>query len=304
MNSRLLLIRSHRRRQALGIGSAIVVALLLLGFIAARSVRTASTARRPVKEEAEAFEPNVMRGGLDIQKIQTFVKSAIDEVEKRQLTENQHSGVVDAASGVVKPLNNTKTPTAVVHTDHGDITWALHPEDAPVTVANFARMAREGVFNNSCFYRYEKGFVLQGGLHCNKPPPHHGKAKTVPLEYKRRNEKYTVALARAGGDLNSGGTEFFINLRDNSNSLGPGKKGGYAVFATVVDGLDTIAALKALPTKTSGLTRFVSPQPTISFIEIRDYAAPQSQQQHDADAAATHPPKKKSKGKNAAHSGG
>lgn len=164
-------------------------------------------------------------------------------------------------------------PFAVIHTDHGDITWELLPEDAPKTVKNFVRMSREGVFNSSCFYRYEKGFVLQGGLHCNRPPPHHGKAKNVPLEYKRRNEKYTVALARAGGDLNSGGTEFFINLRDNSNTLGPGKKGGYAVFANVVDGMDTIAALKKLPTKAGGLTRFVSPQPTILFIEIRNYGA-------------------------------
>lgn len=165
-------------------------------------------------------------------------------------------------------------PLAILHTDHGDITWELLPDDAPVTVANFARMSREGVFNQSCFYRYERGFVLQGGLHCNKPPPHHGKAKNVPLEYKRRNEKYTVALARAGGDLNSGGTEFFINLRDNANTLGPGKKGGYAVFAVVVDGMETIAAMKKLPTKTAGLTRFVSPQPMILFIEIRNYDAP------------------------------
>lgn len=166
------------------------------------------------------------------------------------------------------------SPTATLHTSHGDIVFRLFPEDAPKTVANFVRMSRVGVFNRSCFYRYEKGFVLQGGLHCNKAPPLSRKSKNVPLEYKRPNAKYTVALARAGSDLNSGGSEFFINLRDNTNSLGPSKKGGYAVFAEVADGFDTMAALKKLPVKTGGLTRFVSPQPTIEWIEIKGYLSP------------------------------
>ena len=164
-------------------------------------------------------------------------------------------------------------PAAVIHTDYGDIVLQLFPEDAPVTVNNFATMSNVGVFNHSCFYRYEKGFVLQGGLHCTQRPPNAKKAKNVVLEYKRPNIKYSVALARAGGDLNSGGSEFFINLRDNTKSLGTAKKGGYAVFAQVVDGFDTIANLKALPTKTEGLTRFVAPQPVIEFVEILNYDA-------------------------------
>lgn len=223
-------------------------------------------------------------GSASASALQSALRSSSDDTKTRITTSGESAAPVAGGDGGGKaatptPGPSTASPTAadvhrplaVLHTDLGDITWELFPEDAPKTVANFVRMSREGVFNRSCFYRYEKGFVLQGGLHCNRPPPHHGKAKNVPLEYKRRNEKYTVALARAGADLNSGGTEFFINLRDNSNSLGPGKKGGYAVFAAVADGMDTIAAMKKLPTKTSGLTRFVSPQPTILWIEIRNY---------------------------------
>lgn len=171
---------------------------------------------------------------------------------------------------------SSASPQAILHTDYGQIVFELFSQDAPLTVANFVRMARVGVFNQSCFYRYERGFVLQGGLHCNQRPPHAKKAKNVPLEYKRPNDKFSVALARAGGDLNSGGAEFFINLRNNTNSLGTKKKGGYAVFAQVVDGFDTIANMKKLPTKTEGLTRFVSPQPVIEFIEIVHYVSPAS----------------------------
>lgn len=167
-------------------------------------------------------------------------------------------------------LRTTASLRAVLHiVDHGTITFELHSRDAPKTVANFVWMARDkGVYNQSCFYRYERGFVLQGGLNCKKPPPHARHSRNVPLEYKRPNEKNTVALARAGGDLNSGGSEFFINLANNTRGLGQKKKGGYAVFASVIDGFATIAKLKTLKVKKSGLTYFVSPQPTISHIEI------------------------------------
>jgi len=187
---------------------------------------------------------------------------------------------VERPSSVVKPMPTlvpTNNPlkksdavtTATLHTTSGSIVWELLDKDAPKTVANMLRMIRVGVFNQSCFYRYERGFVLQGGLHCNKPPPKAKLAKNVALEYKVPNEKYTVALARAGSDLNSGGTEFFINLANNSAGLGPRKKGGYAVFARVISGFDTIAAMKALPTKKAGLTVFLPPQPTILWVELR-----------------------------------
>lgn len=174
------------------------------------------------------------------------------------------------ASEIVPVASAEEALYATLHTDHGPIHWQLHQNEAPKTVENIVRMARLGVFNDSCFYRYEKGFVLQGGLHCNKRKTHIKGAKNVPLEYKIPNGKLTVALARAGSDLHSGGTEFFINLADNSKGLGPSKKGGYAVFATVIgaESLETMQALKKLKTKKKGLTVFVDPQPIIFFIEI------------------------------------
>lgn len=161
---------------------------------------------------------------------------------------------------------------AVLHTDHGRMWWALHPEAAPKSVALFVENSRSGVYNGSCIYRYERGFVLQGGLNCAKRPRGAKRShKTVPLEYSLPNAKMTVALARAGGDLHSGGSEWFVNLRDNSGSLGRKKKGGYAVFASVLDEggtMDTIAELKKQPTRKKGLTYFVAPQPVVHFIEI------------------------------------
>lgn len=297
-----------RRRKFLGVGMVLVVLfILLLTAVAMRRSSTNSSeprgstfgsiskgAHKSVQKHAGQQRDEDVISLQEVASIQRDDNNAdgaaitIPPAEKDQRDvprkatnesdEHQPHGAAFIGNNTPPPVllpssSGKKVPLAILHTDHGDITWELFEDDAPVTVANIVRMAHEGVFNKSCFYRYEQGFVLQGGLHCNKPPPHHGKAKNVPLEYKRRNEKYTVALARAGSDLNSGGTEFFINLRDNSNTLGPGKKGGYAVFAAVIDGLDTIAELKKLPTKKGGLTRFVSPQPVIEFIEIRNYDA-------------------------------
>ncbi|CUG94094.1 cyclophilin type peptidyl-prolyl cis-trans isomerase, putative [Bodo saltans] len=260
-----------RRRKLLGVGIVVgvgVLLLLLTNVALSRSSSSKNSGVSIVSNTAKTDETPL--ADADRRANRSSVISNLLPHEENLATIVAATNNDAVTTTTVAPLPSTR-PIAILHTDHGDITWELLPEDAPKTVANIVRMSHEGVFNKSCFYRYEQGFVLQGGLHCNKPPPHHGRAKNVPLEYKRRNEKYTVALARAGGDLNSGGTEFFINLRDNSGTLGPGKKGGYAVFATVVDGLDTIAALKKLPTKAGGLTRFVSPQPVIEYIEIRNY---------------------------------
>lgn len=177
-----------------------------------------------------------------------------------------------SAADAAAPSN----PRAVLHTSQGVMVWELFPSQAPESVALFEEHAR-GVYNGSCFYRYEKGFVLQGGLNCAKRPKGAKRSgKTVPLEYRIRNDKMTVALARAGGDLHSGGSEFFINLRNNTNSLGRKKKGGYAVFARVLEEqgtMATIAAMKLLPTHKSGLMYYDKPQPVIEHIEIIRAAA-------------------------------
>jgi cyclophilin family peptidyl-prolyl cis-trans isomerase len=137
------------------------------------------------------------------------------------------------------------------------MTWGLHDGAAPQTVANFQALIASGFYNTSCIYRYEKGFVLQGGGCKGR-----SSSKTVPLEYSLPNVKNAVALARSSNP-HSGGSEWFINLRDNTRGLGPARKGGYAVFAHVLEGFDTMAALKKLPTHKSGLTVFDSPQPKI-----------------------------------------
>jgi peptidyl-prolyl cis-trans isomerase B (cyclophilin B) len=156
--------------------------------------------------------------------------------------------------------------TVRFETDFGAIVWGLHDDAAPKTTDNIVALVTQGFYNNSCIYRYEAGFVMQGGG-CG------GQAsrQTVPLEYKLPNIKHSVAMARSN-DPHSGGSEWFINLNDNSEHLGPRQGGGYAVFAHVLDGFLAIDRMMKLPTHHAGLTMFNDPQPRIrgATVQIHD----------------------------------
>jgi cyclophilin family peptidyl-prolyl cis-trans isomerase len=63
-----------------------------------------------------------------------------------------------------------------------------------------------------------------------------------------KNDNFTVAMARTS-DPNSATSQFFINVKDNEflNYAGEARP-GYAVFGRVVEGMDTVTRIKAVPT--------------------------------------------------------
>lgn len=163
--------------------------------------------------------------------------------------------VVPAPAGpepVAAPISPTG-PRVKIVTTLGTITLALDVEHAPVTVQNFLRYAREGFFNNTVIYRVVPHFVVQmGGVDMSgHGRPHRG---PIPLETSSglKNVRGAVAMAR-DTKPDTGDTEFFIDLADNS-PLDP-KAGdkpnttGYAVFAAVEEGMDVVDAIAKLPTK-------------------------------------------------------
>lgn len=52
---------------------------------------------------------------------------------------------------------------AVMHTNHGDISIRLFPEQAPKTVENFVTHAQNGYYNGLIFHRVINDFMIQGG---------------------------------------------------------------------------------------------------------------------------------------------
>jgi cyclophilin family peptidyl-prolyl cis-trans isomerase len=97
---------------------------------------------------------------------------------------------------------------------------------------------------------------------------------TVPLEYRYPNENWTVGLARDSLP-DSGSSEYFINLANNTKWLGPGGSDayGYCVFARVVKGFEVVDRILTHPThysKKDETTLFNKPWPLIHYIHVAE----------------------------------
>jgi cyclophilin family peptidyl-prolyl cis-trans isomerase len=140
--------------------------------------------------------------------------------------------------------------TAKFDTSLGSFTVTLDAAKAPVTVANFLAYAKEGHFDGTCVYRVAPGFVIQMGSYDAAGNERPARAP-IALESANglHNVRGTLSMAR-NDDPGSATAEFFINLSDNTDSLDP-KPGdtpnatGYAVFATVTGGMDTVDRIAA-----------------------------------------------------------
>ena len=119
------------------------------------------------------------------------------------------------------------------HTTLGDITIALR-NDMPITAGNFKNLVQKGTFNGTIFHRVIAGFMIQGG---DPTGTGYGDPSIPDIkdEFTRDNHNVrgTVAMANAGP--NTGRSQFFINLVNNS-FLDP----KHPVFGTVISGMDVV----------------------------------------------------------------
>ena len=140
---------------------------------------------------------------------------------------------------------------AVVETKSGKMVIEFYDKDAPKTVANFIKLAKQGFYNGTTFHRVIPGFMIQGGDPNSKSEDRSthgsgGPGYTVEAEIKRDNNRGTVATARLGNQVNpekrSSGSQFFINVKDNAFL-----NGGYTVFGNVIAGMDVADKIANVP---------------------------------------------------------
>merc|ERR1712226_777728 len=139
----------------------------------------------------------------------------------------------------------------------------INGEMAPVTGANFIKLAQEHYYDDTVFHRVIPGFVCQGGdpSQTHSKPPSYDRFDSIPLEittttsripvYHRvldqtqspvlHHEYGAIAMARTD-DPDSASTQFYFvtGPPENVRHL----DGGYAVFGKVVDGMDVVASLQ------------------------------------------------------------
>lgn len=150
---------------------------------------------------------------------------------------------VDAASA---------SPKVLLKTSLGDITIELFPDKAPKSVENFLAYVKSGFYDGTIFHRVIANFMIQGGGF-TKDLRQKSTRQPIVNESKNglSNLRGTVAMARTG-DPNSATAQFFINTVDNPRLDDSDAAPGYAVFGKVVQGLDVIDKIKAVPTGAQG----------------------------------------------------
>ena len=154
-----------------------------------------------------------------------------------------------------------------ISTSAGDIHLERDAENAPITVANFLQLAKDGYYNGTIFHRIIDGFMVQGGgLDENMAPKPTG---TEPIQNEAnnglKNDRGTLAMARTM-DPHSATGQFFINHKDNDflNHTSETSQGwGYAVFGSVIDGMDIVDQIALSTTSTVGGYADAPLEPTI-----------------------------------------
>jgi peptidylprolyl isomerase/peptidyl-prolyl cis-trans isomerase B (cyclophilin B) len=145
---------------------------------------------------------------------------------------------IEARGGTKTTSSSSSTSSgtgeyAVLDTTQGNITIQLFPADAPKTVANFVNLANTGFYNDLVWHRIVAGFIIQTG------DPNTKGAPSDESNWGQGGSGTTIPFAQGDG----ASSQFFINLVNNVSSLGS----GYAVFGMVVQGMNAVQAIGALP---------------------------------------------------------
>jgi cyclophilin family peptidyl-prolyl cis-trans isomerase len=157
-------------------------------------------------------------------------------------------------------------PMVVVETSEGTFKIELWADKAPVTVKNFLRYVDDGFYDGTIFHRVISGFMVQGGgLTADMKEKKAGDAIKNEAAEDLKNDRGTLAMARTNA-IHSATSQFFINVVDNDflNHKNKAPTGyGYAVFGKVIEGMDVVDKIKAVPTTTVGYFENVPATPVV-----------------------------------------
>lgn len=115
----------------------------------------------------------------------------------------------------------------------------LYPKVAPITVANFVKLAKEGFYDGLIFHRVIKGFMIQGGDptgtgYGGSDEKIKGEFAANGVENTIKHTRGTISMARSANP-DSASSQFFIMHMD-----APHLDGSYAAFGRVIEGMDTV----------------------------------------------------------------
>jgi len=158
---------------------------------------------------------------------------------------------------VSEALNN---PVVTVVTNQGTFELELFKREMPITAGNFLKLVEEGFYDGTRFHRVIPGFMVQGGDPLTKEQPANtaihgtgGPGYMIEDEFvvgdKLSNRRGSISMANSGRP-NSGGSQFFINVADNTflDFDQPPLESKHPVFGQVVSGMEVVDKIVSVPT--------------------------------------------------------
>jgi peptidyl-prolyl cis-trans isomerase B (cyclophilin B) len=135
-------------------------------------------------------------------------------------------------------IDPSKTYTATIETNRGNIVLDLDPKNAPKTVNNFVFLARQGFYDGLKFHRVIPNFMIQGGDPTGIGSGGPGyRFEDETRDNPLKHETGVISMANAGANTN--GSQFFI-----THSPQPHLNGKHTVFGKVVQGQDVVNAIR------------------------------------------------------------
>ena len=154
--------------------------------------------------------------------------------------------------------------------DYGTICAELDGDSAPITVANFIKLAKEGFYDGLTFHRVVPGFVIQGGD--PEGTGMGGSDETIKGEFSQngvnnplKHTRGALSMARSQ-DPNSASSQFFIVQEDAAGAQLDGK---YAVFGYVTEGMEIVDKIcSEVPVQDSFGSVLPNDQPVIASVKV------------------------------------
>lgn len=130
-----------------------------------------------------------------------------------------------------------ESPMVRIETKKGDIVVELYPFDAPGSVVNFIKLAKEGYFDGKTYHRMVPNFVIQAG--CSRGDGYGGLDYSIRSEVSNRHYDDAGYLGMASAGLHTEGTQWFI-----THAPTPHLDGRYTIFGKVSQGLEVVQSIQ------------------------------------------------------------
>ncbi len=134
--------------------------------------------------------------------------------------------------------------------NHGTMIAELYPDMAPLTVANFLKLTKEGFYNGLIFHRVIPGFMIQGGgfdEEYNQKEAASIKGEFAANGFTQNTLKHTRGVLSMARTMipDSASSQIFIMHADS-----PHLDKQYAAFGKVIEGEEVIDSIAKVKTTT------------------------------------------------------